>query len=140
MRRYYSRNQERTPDPKIIEDARNEALNKSYNKKKFTQNNDLNKIRFGSLQQIKQNIIVENKQPRTINVYLCDLCLRPIISPQNGFVIHGTISKIGLPSGQILTPDNFPEGEFENSDNVAKTVYCKTCFCTHVLDIEPIPF
>jgi hypothetical protein len=70
---------------------------------------------------------------KTIELYLCDKCEKPIPpsphpSPPNGFVVEGNIY-VAEPFEGGLVGNNFPQGceEIRRSE-IRKVCYCKDCF------------
>ena len=63
---------------------------------------------------------------RTVTHYICDQCDQPILTPDNGFIVHGNIYVADTSRQGGLIGNNFPDEG--SAEDVKKSVFCKKCF------------
>ena len=78
---------------------------------------------------------------KTVELYLCEGCGKPILRPEDGVVVHGNIyvADTGIRGG--LVGNNFPTNHSIDEmislthlvDKVKETAYCVPCFLSIVL-------
>ena len=95
----------------------------------------INSKTIPSLEPVKQALRkagAKSLDERCISYYVCDDCKKPIIKPEDGFLIQGNIYVADTSCMGGIIGDNIPRSETNEKikftrDDIHFAIYCKKC-------------